>query len=265
MQLALPSVLIAHPPAEASDLLLRILDAASHITTPIRLAAFAIAVLAILLVLVHIRTGAKNPPRLAWGVIAIVILAVAPFIADTIIQSDARLAIYRLRVTVLDATGLPASADTVWSSVGGEPKHVAGGWEFDIPVQTVPHNRVVTLYASHAKTCERGTAQTTVGSDLNPSVPLTLTSDTTAQITGTVRDEANANLAGATVSVDGYADHESVVTNALGAFRLPAHATSCEQVRLHAEKAGYDPADEYAFAGRGAASLTLRHKHRPPE
>ena len=42
-------------------------------------------------------------------------------------------ALYRVRVTVLNPQQQPINDAKVTSSMGGEPKKVEGGWQFDIP------------------------------------------------------------------------------------------------------------------------------------
>jgi hypothetical protein len=56
--------------------------------------------------------------------------------------------LYLIRVTVIDPQGIPVDDARVWSSIGGEPKKVAGGWQFDIPVQSKPIDGQVTFFAS---------------------------------------------------------------------------------------------------------------------
>jgi hypothetical protein len=55
--------------------------------------------------------------------------------------------LYRIRVTVVDSAGLPVDDAKVWSSLGGEPKKVAGGWQFDIPRSAIPKEGPLTLFA----------------------------------------------------------------------------------------------------------------------
>ena len=45
--------------------------------------------------------------------------------------------LYRIRVTVLDSTGLPVDNANVWSSLGGEPKKVAGGASLAAPTPEI--------------------------------------------------------------------------------------------------------------------------------
>lgn len=54
-------------------------------------------------------------------------------------------AIYRVRVTVIDPQRVPVEDAKVWSTVGGEPKKVAGGWQFDIPGASLPGDGKVTF------------------------------------------------------------------------------------------------------------------------
>jgi hypothetical protein len=94
---------------------------AAQISTPWALAAFAIASVLFLLAK---RRGRVQP--IAWGsIVAIVLLGLVPILAQ--LRS---LAIYRVRVTVIGPQGTPVEDAKVWSSIGGEPKKVAGGWQF---------------------------------------------------------------------------------------------------------------------------------------
>src|ERR1035438_6391731 len=49
---------------------------------------------------------------------------------------------YRVRVTVIDGQQTPVSDAKVWSSIGGEPMKVEGGWQFVIPKDTKPRESI---------------------------------------------------------------------------------------------------------------------------
>ena len=51
---------------------------------------------------------------------------------------------YRVRAIVLDPQNTPVSEAKVWSSLGGEPMRVEGGWLFTIPAETRPKDGVLT-------------------------------------------------------------------------------------------------------------------------
>ena len=107
----------------------RLFETAARISTPWALAAFAIA--AIVFVLAK-RRG--KVPAIAWaGIGAIVLLGIVPILAQ--LRSAA---IYHVRITVVGPDGTPVEDAKVWSAAGGEPKKVAGGWQFDIPAAAAP-------------------------------------------------------------------------------------------------------------------------------
>ena len=107
-----------------------LLKAAGRISTMWSLAAFAIAVILIFMQ----RQRHTNSP-LVWGsLVAITLLGITPIAGSLYVQTydDTRGSLYRVRVVVLDIAQTPIEQAQVWSSIGGEPKRVAGGWEFDI-------------------------------------------------------------------------------------------------------------------------------------
>src|SRR5262245_18854318 len=106
----------------------KLLEAVSAVTTPFSLAAFAIAALIVALMLYK----GKNRPISLWlvAISAVVALVLIPIM----FQSPG---VYRLRVTVVDPHGTPMDDAQVWSSLGGEPKKVSGGWQFDVPAGSV--------------------------------------------------------------------------------------------------------------------------------
>lgn len=244
-----------------SSVIKSFVDAVAQVSTPIRLAAFAVtAVLA--LVLLQRR---RVTPSIAWGGLAVVgLLAVIPLVAQALLASDARYnevnLVYRLRVTVLGLDGLPSKPDRIWASLGGEPQQVSAGWMFVFPRSTLPASRAVTVYARRDETCEYGTVQHVLDSDANPEVTLTLRQDSSADVVGTVRDESDVSIPGAQVFVEGHGDQEIITTNSVGAFRLPAHASRCAQVRVTAQKEGYQSATEYVYPGNPVLLTLLSHQ-----
>ena len=79
-------------------------------------------------------------------------------------------AIYRVRVTVIDLQRVPVEDAKVWSTVGGEPKKVAGGWQFDIPGASVPRDGKVTFYASNENVFLSGEKAIRLSKEPNPAV-----------------------------------------------------------------------------------------------
>ena len=170
--------------------------------------------------------------------------------------ASAKDASYRVRVIVVDNHNTPVSDAKVWSSVGGEPMRVEGGWLFVVAKDTRPLDGKVTFYASKDAAFLKGQAPLQLGDDHNPSVTVTLANERSAKVIGIVEDESQSAIIDATVSVIGY-DSEAVVTKSSGSFSLPAHAADGQQVQLHAEKAGYRSANQWCPAGDSPCSIEL--------
>jgi hypothetical protein len=163
---------------------------------------------------------------------------------------------YRVRVIVVDNHNTPVSDAKVWSSIGGEPMQVGGGWLFVVAKDTKPLDGKVTFYASKDTAFLKGQAPLQLGDDHNPSVTVQLANERSAKVIGIVEDEKQAALPDATVSVIGY-DSEAMVTKGSGSFSLPAHAADGQQVQLHAEKAGYQAATQWCPAGDTPCAIVL--------
>jgi hypothetical protein len=172
-------------------------------------------------------------------------------------SSAAKDASYRARVVVVDAHQTPVSDAKVWSSAGGEPMRVEGGWLFVIAKDTKPLDGKVTFYASKDTAFLKGQAALQLGEDHNPTVTVQLANDRSAKVIGIVEDENQSAIAGASVSVIGY-DAEAEVTKSSGSFSLPAHAADGQQVQLHAEKPGYRSANQWCPAGDSPCSILLQ-------
>jgi len=213
------------------------------------LAAFAIAAV---MYLVLKRRG--KMPAVGWvSIAAIVLLGTVPLLASLYID---KAAIYRVRVTVVDPHETPVEDARVWSSVGGEPKKISGGWQFDIPSASVPANGRLIVYAAVPSAFLTGKGELTLSGDRNQNLPVKLAMDTSAIVSGMVVNDAGEAISGARVSIEG---QESVLTQADGNFQLPAHAPEGKQVLLHAEKAGYKPTDQLHPAG-STVTLQLQRK-----
>jgi len=168
--------------------------------------------------------------------------------------------IYRLRVTVIGSEGTPLEDAKVWSSIGGEPKQVAGGWQFDIPVASRPKDGKLTVFASQKSAFLTGKKDLQLEKDYNPAITIHLMQDTSATVRGIVVDAASEEaILGALVNVIGYGD-EAVRTGEYGSFELPAHAAEGQQVHLRVEKNGYNPVTQWHPAGKVAVEIYLERR-----
>jgi hypothetical protein len=164
--------------------------------------------------------------------------------------------VMRLRVLVLGPGESPVEDARAWTSLGGEPKQVAGGWEFDIPLSKVPADGKVTVHATKETAFLSGSSEVRLGKELATTATVRLAADRTATVQGIVLDESGNAMEGVRVSVVGH-EGETVTTGAGGQFVLPAHAADGQQVQLHAEKPGYKGITQGHMAGSFPATLTL--------
>ena len=160
-----------------------------------------------------------------------------------------------IRLTVLGPDAMPVEDAKVWSSIGGEVKKVAGGWELEIPLSKVPATRTLTIYAAQETSYLKGKRDVTFGDDPVITASLQLERETSAEVKGVVVDEAKEPIAGATVSIVGTAG--VATTDAQGHFSLAAHAAMNEEVRLRIAKSGYRPVEQYHPAGETPAYIIL--------
>ncbi|HZF38369.1 MAG TPA: carboxypeptidase-like regulatory domain-containing protein [Blastocatellia bacterium] len=231
-------------------------DAVIKIATPLNLSAFALAV--VLFIVLKSR-GSKVSPAI-W--IVIVLLVAIPIGASVYSEFFTRTAIYRLRVTVVEPQGIAVKDEAeaegveVWSSLGGEPKRVKGGWQFDIPSAGKPKDGKLSIYASKKSAFLAGRTDLTLADDFNPAIIIDLRRDDSAKVKGQVIDTGKRGVAGVRVFVVGY-ESEAIITKDGGNFELPAHVADGQQTLLYAEKTGYRPARQYQPAGDKPAELIL--------
>jgi hypothetical protein len=121
----------------------------------------------------------------------------------------------------------------------------------------MPADGKVRIYADLDSDFLHGSTELQLANDPNPSVSIEVKSNPDAVVTGLVEDELGAAVAGAAVSVLG---GETGVTSANGSFTLKTNAAVGKQVRLHTEKAGYNPVDQDHPAGREPVTIVLVHK-----
>jgi len=230
------------------------LNAISGVSTAWSLAAFAIA--AIVYVVTRKQKGAAHSGGIAAMVI-ILLLGLVPILGSFYTEGHKNEpSVYQLRVVVLDPQQTPVEDARVWSSSGGEPKKVAGGWQFDIPAASLPSDRRLTVYAMVSASFLKGQSQLTLTSDFHPNTTIYLSHPETS-VRGIVTDEKGHALEGVAVSVVGHGN-ETVRTKTDGGFELAAHAADGQQVELHAERAGFVPTGGWYPAGSAPAELVLK-------
>ncbi len=236
-----------------------LVETAAGISTMWSLAAFV--VIAVLFMAMGRRNGKSNRGLLAI-LIPLLLFAAIPIVGSLLADVyKTRPSIYELRVMVVDAQNTPVEDAKVWSSFGGEPKRVAGGWQFDIPAASVGGDHKLTVYASREAAFLKGQNEVTLGSDFHPNATIRLMHPETT-IRGIVIDEEGHAVEGATVTVVGYGK-EAVVTQADGGFDLPAHAANGQQVELHAEKNGWAASGGWYPAGSAPAEVVLKGEIAP--
>lgn len=179
---------------------------------------------------------------------------------DNPAPSGRRPDIYRVRVTVIDPQRRPVEDARVWSTVGGEPKKVAGGWQFDIPSASVPTDGKVIFHASKENAFFDGERDLQLGKDPNPAVTIEMIKIVEGVVVrGIVVDETNNAIGEVRVNVVGY-ESEAVITKPNGGFVLPAHAAVGQQVLLHAEKPEYKAKNQYHPAGDEPVTIILERR-----
>lgn len=162
---------------------------------------------------------------------------------------------YRVRVIVLGADGSPINDAHVFSSLGGEPLKVEGGWMFIIPDSDLA-NRELTIYAEVKDSFEKGNQSLRLGKERNPTMTVQISSESTARLRGIVEDANRTAIASAQISIIGY-EGERMLTGPAGGFELPAHSSANQQVQVHVEKTGYHSANIWCPAGEAPCEVVL--------
>ena len=231
----------------------QIFKIASQITHPVTAAVVGLVLVGFLFLKVATAKKWRNHPWLLGSLtVVILVFGLAPIVASTYLQWRG---VYRVRVIVLGLDRLPIDDAHVTSSIGGEPKRVEGGWEFDIPPQTRPSDGVVMFFASMNSAFLDGSSKLILGHDYYPTITIQMASDTTAILRGVVLDMRHRPVPGATVSIAGYA--EIVTTDQMGNFQLAAHAAEGQVVRVQAQK-GQMQASMSVPAGRTSVELVVK-------
>jgi hypothetical protein len=225
-----------------------------------RIAAFAIAAILIALRLVLGSGGDKKPAqgKLLFLVAAcICILGLAPILADAWLKAkpSGPPDVYHLRIIVLDPQHTPVTGATLrTAALNDTATNDQGIAELTIPRATLSADSKITIYAGLDSAGLHASKDIQLAADANPTATIELTAARDAVVSGLVEDEQSHAIGGATVSILG---GESGVTKADGSFTLKANAAVGQTVRLHAEKAGYQPVDQDHPAGRGDATIVL--------
>jgi hypothetical protein len=230
-------------------------ETATKVGTAWSLAAFAIAAV-VAIVLRASRTRGKNA-LIAWGAfVVIVILGVVPILAPAYLNSRG---VFRVRVNVVDDRNMPVEDAKVTSSLGGEPKKVAGGWEFDIPAQTKPVDGKLTIYAVQQNAFLTGHKDLILSTDFSPAITVPMSRDNSAQVKGIVVDGHSQPIDGVVVGVFGF-DAEAVKTGPTGTFTLLAHAADGQQVEVYAQKLKIGSTTQWCQAGNSPVTIVLNSR-----
>lgn len=234
----------------------QLFKAIGKVTSPWSLAAFGIAAIVYLV----LKKRGKIP---ALGWLCIFTIALTPMLASLYLDvfriSSERTGLYRVRITVLGPQQIPIEDAKVWSSLGGEPKRVSAGWEFDIPAALKPANGKVTVFAAVPNAYLSGSTEVALGNDYNPPVILQLNSQAFAPVHGVVINEDGKGVEGATVRAVGY-ETDASTTGKGGQFSLLTHAHEGQQVLLQADKDGYKAVTQNHPAGDEPVTIVLSRK-----
>ncbi len=226
---------------------------ASRINNPWSLAAFGVA--AVLYIVLKKR---GRVPILGWVCIMVLVLGaiLSAAYVDVFRLRSKDTSVYRVRIIVIGPDGVPVEQAQVWSSVGGEPKKVSAGWEFDIPASIKPSDGKLTIFAAHASMYLPARTDLALESNYNPTAVVQFQKAELAPIRGIVISESEKGIEGAIVQAVGY-ETDTATTQKDGQFVLPTHATDGQQVLLRVEKQGYVTVEQYHPAGGEPATVVL--------
>lgn len=233
----------------------KLFEIASKVGTPWSLAAFAIA--AVVAIVSKTSRARGKSAVIAWGAFGvIVILGIVPIVAPAYLTSRG---VFRVRVNVVDDHNIPVNDASVTSSLGGEPKKIAGGWEFDIPVQTKPIDGKLTVYAVQPNAFLKGHTDIVLAEDFAPAMTVVMSKDDSAQVSGIIVDGRSQPIEGVTVGVFGF-DSEAVKTGPTGTFTLHAHAADGQQVEIYAQKPRVGSTTQWCQAGNFPVTIVLNRR-----
>jgi hypothetical protein len=232
----------------------QVLSSAAKVSNEWSLVAFALGVL-LLIISFFLRRShvSKTAERLVKvAIVSVIIIAALPFIGRAYSE---RHGVYRIRITVENPQGMPINDAKVTSSIGGEPKVVEGGWEFDIPPGSRPDDGRLMLYATVKTAFLSGHTDAQLASDYNLTAKIRLEHDRSAHIRGQVLNKRGYPVDGAQVNIAGYSD--GATTDSSGQFDVPAHAADGEQVELHVFKNKLGSVSAWEQAGGQPVTVDL--------
>jgi len=238
-----------------SEMVSKILDAASRVSNEWTLIGFALAILLFGFYLVLRKRQSKRATLLLIFTLAICLLSFAPIA----LQYVKHLGVYRLRIVVIDPQLHPTDDADLTSSIGGEIKKSHGASELEIPAALRPADHKLTLIARVPSAFLTGRTIVYLENDYNPTVTIQLAHDASISIRGVVIDSSGNLLSGTRIGVVGY-ESEAIVTGSSGNFFLPAHVSDGQQTEIYAEKDGYNTALQWLTAGETPVKIVLNPK-----
>jgi hypothetical protein len=208
------------------DYWVKALEIISRITNPITASVIAIAALGIPLYGI---VKEKNR-RIAWLLGAgVIVLGLSQIVAFTVLKLQD---IYHVTVTVLGTDSQPVKEAEV--TAVGERKQTDGGWEFDIPRQSVPTDGSIIFFASAKNSYLAGNSTIRLAGNYFPHLKIQLEPLPPVIVRGVVELPNGSSVSGARVSVVGYSDQTT--TDQMGNFALPSHAADGQTITIRAEK-----------------------------
>ncbi|HJX29100.1 MAG TPA: protein kinase [Thermoanaerobaculia bacterium] len=162
---------------------------------------------------------------------------------------------YAVQVQVLDPQGRPADQARLRAPVGMTPRQLPDGWwEVRIPGAKVPADGLVSLWAEHEE-WEGSRTDLHLGEAPSLRAEIRLKRPE-SWLRGRVTDDADQSLPGVRISLqDGTA--AETITDAKGRFALELPVRRETRVRLRAERDGWEPGDEFCYAGRDSCWFVL--------
>jgi hypothetical protein len=230
-----------------------------------RIAAFAIAgILVVAKLVLDSGDKAKGKPDhktllLLAGLICV--LGLAPIFAEVYLRHSGPRDVYRVRVLVINPQNIPVTGATLRTPALNDTAVTSQGVaELTIPRATLSADGKITIFADLNEEALHASQEIQLADNPNPTMTIKLNLLPDAIVSGLVEDESSRAISGATVSVLG---GETGLTTPNGTFTLKANAAVGQEVRLHAEKTGYQSVDQDHPAGRGHVTIVLAHV-RPP-
>ena len=239
-----------------------LIQAIASVNSGWRIAAFAIAAILVAAKLV-LDSGDKAKKKMdqtkTFFILAafISVLGLAPILAEALLKHEGSPDVYRVRVAVLNPQNVPVSGATLRSPAFNDAAVTANGIaQLTKPRATLSADGKVTIFADLDDQSLHASQQIQLADNPNPTLTIKLNLASDATVSGLIEDESNHAIGGATISVLG---GETGSTSPNGTFTLKANAAVGQQVRLHAEKPGYQSVDQDHPAGREPVTIVLAH------